>query len=135
MTTIKVMRAAAASIQVLRPGGHWRIAVPDAYFPKYLFCFCFLIGNFFWSLADCCPLCLFSKVSSTIIVVVDNFFYIKVIITAFTHSEWYQQYARPGGKLLATQPHMVMWSVDTLPPLFEVITLSLFSSSSQPQHL
>jgi len=53
--------------QVLRPGGHWRIAVPDAYFPN----------------------------------------------------EWYQQYARPGGKLVATQHHMVMWSVDTLPPLFE----------------
>ena len=31
----KVMQAAAASIKVLRPGGHWRIAVPDAYFPKY----------------------------------------------------------------------------------------------------
>ena len=32
---MQVMRAAAASIKVLRPGGHWRIAVPDAYFPKY----------------------------------------------------------------------------------------------------
>ena len=30
------MRAAAASMKVLRSGGHWRIAVPDAYFPKYL---------------------------------------------------------------------------------------------------
>ena len=30
------MRAAAASMKVLRPGGHWRIAVPDAYFPKYI---------------------------------------------------------------------------------------------------
>ena len=36
ITSFKVMRAAAASIQVLRPGGHWRIAVPDAYFPKYV---------------------------------------------------------------------------------------------------
>jgi len=67
LTPTQVMRAAAASIQVLRPGGHWRIAVPDAYFPN----------------------------------------------------EWYQQYARAGSKLVATQRHMVMWSVDTLPQLFE----------------
>ena len=76
MTTIKVMRAAAASIQVLRPGGHWRIAVPDAYFPKYL-CFLLLfLVIFFWSLADCCPWCLFSKVSSTIVVAVDKYFFL-----------------------------------------------------------
>ena len=36
VTISKVMRAAAGSFKVLRPGGHWRIAVPDAYFPKYL---------------------------------------------------------------------------------------------------
>ena len=35
-THSKVLRAAAASIDVLKPGGRWRIAVPDAYFPKYL---------------------------------------------------------------------------------------------------
>ena len=35
-THSKVLRAAAASFDVLKPGGRWRIAVPDAYFPKYL---------------------------------------------------------------------------------------------------
>lgn len=67
LTPTQVMRAAAASMKALRPGGHWRIAVPDAYFPN----------------------------------------------------EWYQKYAR-AGQILSTQPHMVMWSVDTLPQLFEV---------------
>ena len=78
MTTIKVMRAAAASIQVLRPGGHWRIAVPDAYFPKYL-CFLLLfLVIFFWSLANGCPSCLFPKVSFTIVVAVDKYFFFNV---------------------------------------------------------
>ena len=45
----KVMRAAAGSFKVLRPGGHWRIAVPDAYFPKYLVSY-FLNHNIFQSI-------------------------------------------------------------------------------------
>ena len=45
-------------------------------------------------------------------------------MTAFVNSEWYQQYARAGSSLVATQRHMVMWSVDTLPQLFEVTTFA-----------
>ena len=35
-------------------------------------------------------------------------------------SEWYQKYSRAGPALVTVQSHMVMWSVDTLPQLFEV---------------
>ena len=55
----------------------------------------------------------------------------KLLKNAFVNSEWYQQYARAGPQLLTIQHHMVMWSVDTLPQLFEVVTKS-FPSSSGP---
>ena len=48
----------------------------------------------------------------------------KLLKNAFVNSEWYQQYARAGSALVATQHHMVMWSVDTLPQLFEVKTFT-----------
>ena len=123
------MRAASASIQVLRPGAHWRIAVPDAYFPKYLFVLFLLLVIFFghW------PVAVFYAYFPKYVVLssyplINTSFSVKVIIINcfWTHSEWYQQYARAGSKLVATQRHMVMWSVDTLPQLFEVITENLF---------
>ena len=88
------MRAAAASIPVLRPGGFWRIAVPDAYFPKYLE----HIDNFCENHNNC-----------------------------FVNSEWYQQHVR-AGHTETIQHHMVVWSVDTLPQMFEVITFAHFQT-------
>ena len=41
-------------------------------------------------------------------------------MTSLIHSDWYQQYGRAGPSLVTVQSHMVMWSVDTLPQLFEV---------------
>ena len=47
------------------------------------------------------------------------------MITAFVNSEWYQQHVR-AGHTETIQHHMVVWSVDTLPQLFEVITFAHF---------
>ena len=41
---------------------------------------------------------------------------------SFCYSEWYQLRNRASPQLETIQHHMVMWSVDTLPQLFEVIT-------------
>ena len=92
------MRAAAASIAVLRPGGRWRIAVPDAYFSKYLVFLYFVCFH----------------------EMIYDIWYILAAITNSIHSEWYQKYSRAGPALVTVQSHMVMWSVDTLPQLFEV---------------
>ena len=45
-------------------------------------------------------------------------------MTSLIHSDWYQQYGRAGPSLVTVQSHMVMWSVDTLPQLFEVLLLN-----------
>ena len=137
----KVMRAAAASIKVLRPGGHWRIAVPDAYFPKYFsdlyfsdywVCISLIIIFIPWYF----PVLFLSQNSlkylnstklNLKIIASTSIQCIRLIYSML--SEWYQQYAR-AGQILSTQPHMVMWSVDTLPQLFEVIIFADFFFST-----
>ena len=61
----------------------------------------------------------------SISLIVFSFIIFSYIDISPVSSEWYQQYAR-AGQILSTQPHMVMWSVDTLPQLFEVIIFADF---------
>ena len=118
------MRAAAASIKVLRPGGHWRIAVPDAYFPKYV------SDYHIYSLVFSCSFSLKCLNSIKVDLNMINSTCIQCIrLICSMLSEWYQQYAR-AGQILSPQPHMVMWSVDTLPQLFEVIIFADFFFST-----
>ena len=54
------------------------------------------------------------------------------LINAFLNSDWYQQKNRAGPQYNAIQHHMVTWSVDTLPQLFEVTTFTHLRQSTQP---
>jgi len=38
----------------------------------------------------------------------------------YFRNDWYQKYGRPGGGMIATQEHQVMYTMNTLPPLFEL---------------